>query len=201
MQTLNIEQDDEEFEYSYTDCSPIFEPENGIGGLYLGNRKSSEDYPFFKARKVKVILDMAGIQKKYPQDIIEYAKSLNVIDWHTYDLSAHFEECFDFINEHRTNGRSVLVHCMAGVSRSAAIVIGYIMKYHDMDLEKAFKFVRGKRSCIQPNHGFIEQLTAYQKQIEAKRKQLLEKQEEIKNKENELGNNNEGEPEQEQINS
>ena len=43
------------------------------------------------------------------------------------DMAARFDECVDFINSAReTNGR-VLVHCRAGVSRSATVAVGYLM--------------------------------------------------------------------------
>ena len=39
------------------------------------------------------------------------------------------------------NGR-VLVHCYAGVSRSATIAIGYVMKHFQMTLDEAYRLVQ-----------------------------------------------------------
>ena len=45
-----------------------------------------------------------------------------------YDLSQHFQSTFEFIEEARAANAKVLVHCVAGASRSAAIVIAYLMQ-------------------------------------------------------------------------
>jgi dual specificity phosphatase 12 len=51
-------------------------------------------------------------------------------------------------------GGKVLVHCFAGVSRSATIIIAYMMQEHGMNYHSAFKFVKSKRPFINPNEGF-----------------------------------------------
>jgi len=48
----------------------------------------------------------------------------------------------------------VLVHCHMGVSRSATVVIAYLMKYFHMTHREAYNFVKKKRSVINPNEGF-----------------------------------------------
>lgn len=56
-----------------------------------------------------------------------------------------------------TNGR-ILVHCNAGVSRSASICIAYLIIMHRMSFENAIALVKSKRESIQPNQGFLQQL-------------------------------------------
>lgn len=48
---------------------------------------------------------------------------------------------------------AVLVHCEAGVSRSATIVISYFMYKYEMTLPEAYKSVLAKRPVIRPNFG------------------------------------------------
>ena len=52
----------------------------------------------------------------------------------------------------------MLVHCYAGVSRSATIIIAYLMKIMKWDLNTAFDFVKHKRVVAKPNDGFMNQL-------------------------------------------
>lgn len=53
----------------------------------------------------------------------------------------------------------------AGVSRSAAVVLGYLMSSNRLSLEDAMKILRQARPCVRPNEGFLRQLQDYQKQL------------------------------------
>lgn len=55
----------------------------------------------------------------------------------------------------------VLIHCNAGVSRAAAIVIGFLMTFEEMEFTRALSLVKSARPSICPNPGFVEQLRAY----------------------------------------
>lgn len=49
-----------------------------------------------------------------------------------------------------------------GVSRSASTVIAYAMKEYGWSLEKAYNFVRQKRSTAQPSTTLMRQLSEYE---------------------------------------
>jgi len=59
----------------------------------------------------------------------------------------------------------VLVHCRAGVSRSATVVIAYLIAYHGYSLHDAFFLARSHRSVVTPNLGFLEKLGEYEESI------------------------------------
>lgn len=54
----------------------------------------------------------------------------------------------DFIEEARASGGKVLVHCRVGVSRSATLVIAYLMRHLEMDLASAYLLCRSRRLNI-----------------------------------------------------
>ena len=54
---------------------------------------------------------------------------------------------------------------MAGRSRSATIVIAYLLKCRGYDLASAFELVRLNRPSAMPNLGFWRQLEAFEKQV------------------------------------
>lgn len=69
---------------------------------------------------------------------------------------------------HRKNRSKCLVHCKMGVSRSASTVIAYAMKEFGWSLEKAYNFVKQKRSITRPNAGFMRQLAEYEGILDAR---------------------------------
>lgn len=82
-----------------------------------------------------------------------------------YDISqSNFFHFFvSFTDEARERGSGVLVHCHAGVSRSATVTVAYIMKQQGLCLGDAYKFVKELRPVISPNLNFMGQLLKYEK--------------------------------------
>lgn len=68
-------------------------------------------------------------------------------------------------DEARQSGGKVLIHCQAGVSRSATITIAYILKHTRMTMIDTYKYVKGKRSIISPNFNFMGQLMEYEREL------------------------------------
>lgn len=67
------------------------------------------------------------------------------------------QDCFGFIETGREAG-GVLVHCVAGVSRSVTVVTSYIMCKQHLGFQQALGLVKAKRPRANPNSGFREQL-------------------------------------------
>ncbi|CAC5403900.1 unnamed protein product [Mytilus coruscus] len=83
-------------------------------------------------------------------------------------LQKHFESVADQIDSVRSAGGKVLVHCVAGVSRSVTLCIVYLMKYQKLTLVQAHKEVIKRRPIIRPNMGFWKQLIEYEKVLHGK---------------------------------
>ena len=69
-------------------------------------------------------------------------KIINIMDFDTENIIKYFGECINFIK----GEDKVFVHCAAGESRSAIIVIAYLMWNKKMTFDKAYNFVKSKRS-------------------------------------------------------
>jgi len=81
------------------------------------------------------------------------------------NLIKYFSECNRFIKNTLKCGGVVFVHCYGGVSRSATLVIAFLMSQFNMSMFDAMAFVKSKRSVIYPNPGFQRQLLDYEKKI------------------------------------
>jgi protein-tyrosine phosphatase len=79
-----------------------------------------------------------------------------------YQGKTMIEIGYDFINKSIEAGGKVLVHCMAGISRSVSVVIYYIMKKYNVSFDKAYQLVTVKRSIANPNQSFRLQLKGYE---------------------------------------
>ncbi|XP_074511193.1 uncharacterized protein LOC141780036 [Sebastes fasciatus] len=71
-------------------------------------------------------------------------------------------QALHFIDAAMSSGGSVLVHCAAGISRSPALAVAYIMYSLGMDLDHAYRFVKERRPSISPNFNFLGQLQHFQ---------------------------------------
>ncbi|KAI1731137.1 dual specificity phosphatase, catalytic domain-containing protein [Ditylenchus destructor] len=78
------------------------------------------------------------------------------------DLFPHFDIVVDQIHAVIQDGGSVLVHCVAGVSRSASICLAYLTKYYCRSLRDAYHLMCSKRPMVRPNLGFWRQLIHYE---------------------------------------
>lgn len=82
------------------------------------------------------------------------------------NILPYLDSAVDKINEAITRRNAhVLVHCIAGVSRSATVVIAYLMKCKHMSLRQAFNYCYNLRPVIRPNNGFMAQLISYEQQL------------------------------------
>ncbi len=86
---------------------------------------------------------------------------------HTFDIDDHpavniiepLEKCILIIDEGLNKNKKILVHCLMGKSRSASIILGYLMKTNKLDYDTACQIINEKREYpIEPNIGFMVQL-------------------------------------------
>lgn len=97
----------------------------------------------------------------------------------TDNVDTRIEQCFDealqFMRSALVCNTGVLVHCRMGVSRSATIVVAYLMKYgmklaepSPVSFDIAYNRVRMVRPTVNPNLGFGQILRAYEAQLQGR---------------------------------
>lgn len=79
-------------------------------------------------------------------------------------IHLYFEGAVEFISNHLEQEQRVLVHCRSGVSRSATIVLAYMVSARRYTLHDAFFLTKSNRSIITPNLGFMDRLCEWEEQ-------------------------------------
>lgn len=128
--------------------------------LYLSSFVGATEYNLLKYG-INCVITVCKEVPKVDLKNIESIK-LEVIDRPSESLDKYFDTLADKINEVAQNKGSCLVHCVAGISRSATIVLAYLMKHLKMSLREAHTLVKSRRPFIRPNLGFWKQLVDYE---------------------------------------
>lgn len=133
-----------------------------IPGVYLGNYKFAKNGPLLKSLKITHVINCAKeTQQGLPRiDRIEY-KILPLDDHPSENISQYFQPTIEYIDNVIQNGGRIVIHCYAGISRSATILIAYLMYKFKYTPEETTERVRKLRSIVNPNSGFKTQLQQY----------------------------------------
>lgn len=150
---------------SFQKMNLILEASGTYGALYLGDIDAANDVKNLEKYGITAVLTVAaGARISYDKQVVDHLV-IAADDIETYNLARHFDRGMEFIERNRSQGRSVLVHCFAGVSRSATMTLAYLMKYYKMTFIKAMNFVKSKRRVICPNAGFRLQLREFERKL------------------------------------
>ncbi|KAH6899126.1 protein-tyrosine phosphatase-like protein [Coprinopsis sp. MPI-PUGE-AT-0042] len=132
-----------------------------LPGLWLGSLASALDTETLKARNIRSALSAMRGRITFKETFVRLQILLD--DTEDADILMHFLPAIQFIRAELEKGRGVLVHCHAGVSRSASIVTAFLMYTQDLTPQEALKLVRKARPMVEPNAGFLQQLVLFHK--------------------------------------
>ncbi len=116
--------------------------------LWLGNKTAAADEAWLKQQNITVVFNCTKtlpfantIRRMYRipvDDNLEAGEISNLADWAA-------ETQVKLYREYQA-GRNILVHCHAGMQRSAAVVAMFLMTLYGMNADEAMRFVKSKRS-------------------------------------------------------
>ncbi len=149
-----------------------------IDNIYLGNACDASYYYRLKKNNIKHIINVTEeIPNYFKNDFNYYTIKINDINQESFTNDI-FRDTLQFIykiqeknkqielNTGKHTPENILIHCYMGSSRSATIVILYLIDKYKMTLEKAIHFIKQKRDIININTQFLENLQDFQKKFE-----------------------------------
>lgn len=135
-----------------------------IDNIYIGNWYDSINEKKLLDSNIKAIITLNGSYENiHTDDDVKMFKRLGIInkrininDNAKSDIKQYFKECIEFIEKHKN--KNILVHCTAGISRSASIVLAYLIICKNMSYNDSYLYLKNIRNIINPNKAFKVQL-------------------------------------------
>lgn len=140
-------------------------PQCVLPGLFIGALEAARNINALTVAGITHVLTLGmGMDLPEVEKRLESHRVIAVEDKASEQtsLAAHLNECMDYIHDCRASGGKVLVHCLAGRSRSASIVAAYLMVHNKCGVDEALAQLRLVRPWIAPNEGFLNMLRAFQ---------------------------------------
>jgi hypothetical protein len=126
--------------------------------LFLGNERAARDGALLTSLGVTHVCTLNGMNAGAPAGFVYYRTSIE--DSEFQELNDEFWGAVKFVEDAIANGGCVFVHCLRGVSRSAALCLAYLMQTRGLPFDAALGFLTSKRANVNINAGFQQQIKA-----------------------------------------
>jgi hypothetical protein len=127
-------------------------------GLYIGSVHCAFNLETLMQLGITHILNISGWPSTFPKNFVYF--TVSVRDKEQASVLCCIPATNIFIEAGLTKGK-VLVHCHGGRSRSAALVVAFLMSTKRISYDEAYMQLRSVRPVVSINRGFEEQLRAY----------------------------------------
>mmetsp|Transcript_70400 Transcript_70400/g.139668 ORF Transcript_70400/g.139668 Transcript_70400/m.139668 type:complete len:208 (-) Transcript_70400:474-1097(-) len=124
--------------------------------LYLGPISAAQDVEYLRSIACRHVVTVLQDASDLPEEVERY--HVPIKDDNEEHMTPYFAEASGQIGTWLASRNHVLVHCSSGVSRSATIVLAFLITQAGMSLMDAFKHVIEQRPVIQPGTIFFEDL-------------------------------------------
>lgn len=140
-----------------------------IKNLWIGSEGDSKSGSFFKAHDIRLVVNASNnIPIKLPVDIKSYRVPIDDHPSENETILRHFPIVVLAIDDVIRHGHGVLVHCRAGMQRSAGVVAAYLMWKRGMTADQTFEFINKKKhETFYPVPTFEKALRVWESQLRA----------------------------------
>ena len=130
--------------------------------VYLGSSQFANSIDECLEHDIKHVISLR------PMDPVLFQQCKNKVNVYNFYVPHHkfskkfffiYHQIMDIIEIAKSKNECVLIHCLSGQHRSAAIVIGYMMKQYQLTYQKAFDKVKEKRNCVEDVYIISDDMT------------------------------------------
>ena len=133
-----------------------------IDNILIGNACNSSSYYELQENKVQTIINVTEEIPNYFEGYHDYFKA-PIRDTSEDSLQPYFHKILNYIHQQQEKypDNNILIHCYMGSSRSAAIVVLYLVDTHNYQLQDAIQFLKEKRDIVNINVNFVQNLQQF----------------------------------------
>lgn len=134
-------------------------PTHVVDNLYIGSAFNAAAYNDLKELKVGMIINVTReISRYFPSDFVY--KQYPIYDDNDEPITEHLDSAYDdiikFQEDHPDD--KILIHCYMGASRSASVVIHYLIKKKGMTFDDALTFLKQQRRTVNPTRKLADDI-------------------------------------------
>ncbi|XP_074978435.1 dual specificity protein phosphatase 9 isoform X2 [Caretta caretta] len=147
-------------------ASPPSYPVQILPHLYLGSAQDSANMETLARLGIRYVLNVTpNLPNLFEEQGGFCYKQIPISDHWSQNLARFFPEAIAFIDEAVSQNCGILVHCLAGVSRSVTVTVAYLMQRLNLSLNDAYDLVKRKKADISPNFNFMGQLLDFEREL------------------------------------
>jgi hypothetical protein len=151
-----------------------------VPGLWLGSRYAAQNPEYMKEKRIRAVFNCTkdipfdtSIPRQYrvPVDDSLQEPDIRNLELWSYEIVSKIAH---EMRRAEADGTAVLVHCAAGMQRSAASVAMYLIATKGMTTDQAVAYIKSKRSiAFQPSINFEKSIRGFQASFEKEIKPQL----------------------------
>jgi hypothetical protein len=137
-----------------------------IPGIWVGDMFSAGDPRFLEQEKIGVVinctkdlpfLDLPQVKYRYRVPVHD-----NLDPNEIASMSKFLGEIVGIINAYHSKGHQILIHCHAGMQRSACVFLVFHIQYHTRDFQKSYQLMKSRRPMVfTPSINFLPAVRRY----------------------------------------
>lgn len=143
-----------------------------IPGLWLGNIEAAKNKKFMINNNIKLIINCSNDIPNFFNNSIQTIRipvDDSLMEKDFVIMSKYIPSIIEIIYDNLYRGNNVLVHCYAGMQRSASVVCAFLMYYFHLNTYESILYIKSRRNiAFTPYVNFLKSLIIFENHIQSR---------------------------------